>query len=155
VSHIDGRRQRRLSKNKEYKKRYGCPSFREREARYIDRRRLNQQVQALRNFTCDGTVECVCPACDNDELVTAYTARTRTPSRCECGGSAPVAIAVWRLIAVGKVDRIEPLLRRVPGLRIDVELTPARLGDGQPATTRYTASTSKGFIAWWDVDQPT
>lgn len=161
VSHIDGRRQRRLSKNKDYKKRYGCRTgstgtrFPSREARHIDRRRLNRQVQALRNFTCDGTVECVCPACDNDELVTAYTARARTPSRCACGGRAPAADAVGRLTAVGKADRIEPLLRGVPGLRIDAKQTPARPGDGQPVTTTYTAFTSKGLLTWWEVDEPT
>ena len=66
MSHIDGRRQRRLSKNKDYKKRYGCPAGpgmyhphpSQAQAKRIDRRRLKRQLQPLREFGwcngCDG-----------------------------------------------------------------------------------------------------
>jgi len=163
MSHIDGRRQRRLSKNKDYKKRYGCPAGpgmyhphpSQAQAKRIDRRRLKRQLQPLRDFTCHGTLECACPACDNDELVTAFTTQPRALTcHCDCGGYSPLAAAVRRLAKTGNVGQVESFVGGVPGLDVYVEKE-VRRADEQSTETKYTAHRATGHhLVTWTVEEP-
>jgi hypothetical protein len=117
MSHIDGRRQRRLSKAKDYKSRLGCRAifgsgYTPEQWRRQTRHALNQPLHAMRDFHCDGTTDCECPACDNDALHTRHVSLTFT-SKCDCGGPSPFAQACRRLEKQGHGHKIEPLLHEV------------------------------------------
>ena len=123
MTHIDGRRQRHLSKARGYKKKYGCnilysgvPGF---EGRSKSRRYLNQPVQQLRDFHCQLTDDCECPGCNFDDLY-RHAAGLWDDGQCGCGGAGPLAAAVHQLNNTGRADEIEPLVRRLFGKNIEV-----------------------------------
>ena len=131
MTHIDGRRQRHLSKARDYKKKYGCnilysgvPGF---EGRSKSRRYLNQPVQQLRDFHCQLTDDCECPGCNFDDLY-RHAAGLWEDGRCDCGGAGPLTIAVHQLNRAGRADEIEPLVRRLFGNNIEVSNEPGFCG---------------------------
>ena len=138
MAHIDGRQQRQLSKAKDYKKKYGCggamgPGPDRSQWRRQTRHKLNRPIDLMRDFHCDNTLDCLCPACDNDDLWTSYVTEGWGTSDCNCGGAGPLTIAIRNLRELGRSAEIEPLLRRLFGSSIVVHSHPERYGSGQPS----------------------
>lgn len=127
MAHINGRQQRQLSKAKDYKKKYGCgsamgPGPDRAQWRRQTRRKLNRPVDLMRDFHCHNTLDCVCPACNNDDLWTHYVTDSWGTSDCNCGGAGPLTIAIHKMKASARSAEIEPLLRRLFGAAVKTEI---------------------------------
>jgi len=133
VTHIDGRRQRHLSKVKDYKKKYGCKlvygGLTKARLRSKTRRYLNQPVQQLRGFSCQLTDDCECPGCNFDDLYSDVV-QLWSDGRCRCGGRGPLSIALDNMIGSGRDAEVEPLLRHLFGSLV-FEMFPPYISNGE------------------------
>jgi len=154
MSHIDGRRQRRLSKSKEYQKRLGCTMVTghgAKQGRRRTRHRLNRPVQAMRNFHCNGSLDCECPGCDDDALHTDYP-HFPTHDGCTCGGYSPLGVACRRLRRQGEAHRIHGLIRSsLPGTPVDLVTIDDTTGDRLEVQCWLP---SMNLIVWWALPRP-
>lgn len=132
MTHIDGRRQRHLSKVKDYKKQYGCKlvygGLTKARLRSKTRRYLNQPVQQLRGFYCQLTDDCECPGCNFDDLYRDVV-QLWSDGRCRCGVGLLV-IALNNMIGSGRDAEVEPLLRSLFGSKV-FEMFPPYISDGE------------------------